>query len=89
MLTYKDCLEVSDLHQSEVDAVGEHEHLQGLPALAECEHMLHTDQGVRRIQHMIVDDIQHAQRAGKLQHARDLRRVLTRFTKHHPCGAGH
>ena len=88
MLTYEDCLDLCDLDQEEVDAVAEYERSQRLPALAECEFLLHSDGGIRRIRYMIVDDIRHAQCCGDLRHARELRRVLTRFNKHHPCGAG-
>lgn len=88
MLTYEDCLEVSGLTQDEVDAVAEYEHSSRLPALAECDFLLHSDGGVERVRHMIVDDIRHAQSCGDQQHARELRRVLIRFNKHHTCGAG-
>tara|TARA_R110002095_G_scaffold182286_2_gene159548 strand:+ start:1716 stop:1979 length:264 start_codon:yes stop_codon:yes gene_type:complete len=87
MLTYEDCLDVSGLSQDEVDAVAEYEHAERLPALAECDFLLHSDGGVKRIRYMIVDDIREAQRSGHQQHARELRRVLTRFNKHHAFGA--
>ncbi|MEH6825424.1 MAG: hypothetical protein V7629_16075 [Motiliproteus sp.] len=83
MLTYEDCLEVCCLTQDEVDAVAEYEHSPRLPALAECDFLLHSDGGVKRIRYMIVDDIRQAQRCGKQQHARELRRVLNRFNKDH------
>ena len=89
MLTYEDCLDLCDLRQDEVDAVAEYEHADRLPALAECDHLLHSKRGIKRMRHMIVDDIRHAQNCGDMRHARELRRVLTRFTKHHSCGAGH
>ncbi len=89
MLTYNDCLDICDVSQAEVDAVAEFEHVPALPALAEFDFLLHSDGGIRRIRHMIVDDIRHAQCTGHQQHARELRRVLTRFNKHHSYGAGH
>ncbi|MEH6649490.1 MAG: hypothetical protein V7707_05605 [Motiliproteus sp.] len=89
MLTYNDCLDLCDVSQAEVDAVAEFEHVAQLPALAECDFLLHSDSGLKRMRYMIVDDIRHAQHAGNLLHARELRRVLTRFNKHHSNGAGH
>jgi hypothetical protein len=88
MLTYEDCLEVTGLAQDEVDAVAEFEHSPRLPALAECDFLLHSDGGVERVRYMIIDDIRHAQSCGKQQHARELRRVLIRFDKHHDRGVG-
>ena len=89
MLTYKDCLDLCDVSQEEVDAVAEFEHVPALPALAECDFLLHSDGGIRRMRHMIVDDIRHAQSTGHWQHAKELKRVLIRFDKHHTGGAGH
>ncbi|MFT6916871.1 MAG: hypothetical protein ACJAWL_003214 [Motiliproteus sp.] len=86
MLTYEDCLEVSGLTQDEVDAVAEFEHSSRLPALAECDFLLHCDGGVERIRHMIIDDLRHAQSCGQQQHARDLRQVLIRFDQQHDGG---
>lgn len=84
MLTYEDCLYVTGIDQEEVDAIEEYEHSGRMSALAECDFLLHSDGGVKRIRTMIVDDIRHAQQCGNVQHARELRRVLTRFNKHHP-----
>ncbi len=83
MLTYNDCLEVSGLSQDEVDAVAEFEHIPQLPALAECDFLLHSDGGAKQIRYMIVDDIRHAQSHGHIRHAKELKRVLIRFNKHH------
>ncbi len=84
MLTYEDCLEMCDLTAEEVDAIGEHEHLQRIQALAKAEYLVHNQGGERMIRRMIIDDIRHAQETGNHEHETDLKNVLAYFIKTHP-----
>jgi hypothetical protein len=84
MLTYEDCLELCDLTQEEIDAIAEHEHCEGIQALAKGSYLVHSEEGELKIRSMILDDIRHAQATGNRQHEMDLKRVLACFIKNHP-----
>ena len=84
MLTYEDCLEMSELSLDEIDAIAEHESLQRIQAIATAEYLVHSEGGERLIRRMIIDDIRHAQAVGDEGHELDLKRVLALFVKSHP-----
>ncbi|WP_067868210.1 hypothetical protein [Neptuniibacter marinus] len=83
MITYEECLELSDLTADEVDAIAEHEHIDSMIAMA-LGHYLITHQGEQKIKSIIIDDIEKAERAKHYQHADMLRKVLNHFIATHP-----
>ena len=83
MLTFKDCLDFSELTEEEILAIAEHENLPELAALELGNALVQTRNGELRIEAMIVDDIAAAQRAGNLRHAAALKLVLQRFIAVH------
>ncbi|WP_421863449.1 hypothetical protein [Motiliproteus sp.] len=84
MLTYKDCLDWAELEQGEVDAIGEHEHLDRFIALAYGDNLNHQRDGARRMRKILIDDIRVAQRHHDFRHAQELKQTLTRHIKNHP-----
>lgn len=84
MLTYKDCLDWSDIDQSEVDAIAEHEHLDSLQALAYGDKLTHQRGGSRKMRRIMIDDIRHAQSNHNRHHEAELRRTLDQYIKRHP-----
>ena len=84
MLTYKDCLDWCELEQAEVDAVGEHEHLTRLPALAYRENLSHQSNGARQMRRILIDDIRIAQRQHNYRHEAELRQLLQQHIKNNP-----
>ena len=84
MLTFQDCLALSELTEDEILAIAEHENLPEAAALELGNSLVQTPSGERRIEEMIVDDIVAAQRAGNLRHAAALKLVLRRFIEQHP-----
>ncbi|WP_417222546.1 hypothetical protein [Amphritea sp.] len=83
MLTYDECLHLSDLTQDEVEAIAEHEHTDPIIAMA-MGHYLCCHQGESKVKRIILDDIAKAQRKGDTEHERVLRHVLKHFVKTHP-----
>lgn len=83
MLTYEECLEMSDLTADEVDAIAEHEHMDPMIAMA-LGHYLITHDGEQKIKKIIMDDIEKAERAKNYAHADVLRKVLEHFLATHP-----
>jgi hypothetical protein len=79
MLTYEDCLGLSDLTQEEVDAISEHEHLHAIVALELGNYLVHTPEGQPRIRKMILDDIEAAEARGDAAHTAKLKLVLKNF----------
>ena len=85
MLTYEECLEMSDVTQDEVAAIAEHERVDPIIALAIGQYLC-CHKGEHMIKKIIIDDITHAEKIGNAEHAEVLRRVLVHFVATHPSG---
>jgi hypothetical protein len=83
MLTYEECLEMSDLTADEVDAIAEHEHMDPMIAMA-LGHYMVTHDGEQKIKKIIMDDIEKAERNKNYAHAEMLQKVLQHFITTHP-----
>ncbi|TCK08820.1 hypothetical protein [Marinobacterium mangrovicola] len=84
MLTYEECLAMSDLTEEEIDAIAEHEHMDTMIAMA-LGHYLVTHDGEQKIRQIILDDINEARKAGDSAKERVLRGVLQHFIATHPA----
>lgn len=84
MLTYEDCVALSDLTPEEIDAISEHEHIPAVVAAELGNYLLHTEDGIPVLKSMILDDIAAARACGNWQHALELRLVLRHFVRTHP-----
>lgn len=84
MLTYQECLDLCELEEDEVDAIAEHEHLSEIAALELGNYLIHSSDGVPKIEKMILEDIQEARARGDIKHAAKLRLVLKHFVETHP-----
>jgi hypothetical protein len=87
MLTYEDCLGMTDLTQEEVEAISEHEHCPEIIGLELGNYLMHTAEGEPRIRGMIVDDIVAAEARGNVGHSAKLKLVLQRFCARYPHSA--
>ena len=85
MLTWQDCVELSELTGDEIAAIAEHEHITSMAALELGNYLTHTASGEKRIKSMILDDIRDAKASGKADHALALKLVLKNFVEHHPA----
>ena len=83
MLTYNDCLGLSDLTQEEVAALARIKHLPEVVALEMGCSLCRTPQGARTIGRMILDDIEAACRRGDARAAAKLGLVLHHFLENH------
>ncbi len=83
MLTYNECLHLSDLTQDEVEAIAEHEHTDPIIAMAIGQYLC-CHNGESKVKKIILDDIAKAQRKGDYAHEKVLRRVLEHFISTHP-----
>ncbi len=88
MLTYEDCLGMTDLTQEEVDAISEHERLHAIVALELGDYLVHTPDGQPRIRKMIIDDIEAAEARGDAAHTAKLKLVLKSFCEKFPKASG-
>lgn len=84
MLTYEDCLGMTDLTEEEIEAIAEHEHCHAMAALEMGHYLVEAPDGTVRIRRMILDDIAMAQVRGDSQRAAKLQSVLSRFCKKYP-----
>lgn len=84
MLSYQDCVELSDLTEEEIEAIAEHEHLPEMAALEMGSYLVHTDQGVPMIKRIILEDIEEARRRSHDQKVLQLKLVLRHFIETHP-----
>ena len=87
MLTYQDCVELSDLTEEEIEAIAQHEHLPEMAALEMGSYLIHTPEGIPMIKRIILDDIEEARRHGHSQKALQLKLVLKHFVDTHPGNA--
>lgn len=84
MLTFEDCLGLCDLTEEEIDAVAQHEHIPEMAAMELGEYLIHSDDGVRLIKRMILDDIAAAQRHKDIERVLCLKLTLKHFVDTHP-----
>lgn len=84
MLTYEDCLGLSELNEDEIRAIAEHEHVPEIVAMEMGNYLIHSDDGVPKIKKIILDDINEAIETGDDQHAEKLKKVLKHFVATHP-----
>ena len=84
MLTYEDCLELSDLTEEEIEAIAQHEHLPEMAALELGSYLVHTPEGVPMIKRIILEDIEDASRRGHAEKVLQLKLVLKHFVDTHP-----
>ena len=83
MLTIEDCIALSDLNESEIEAISEHEHSPEIVAAEYGNYLMHSPEGVPMLKRIILDDIAAAERRNDLKHALHLRLVLRRFVRTH------
>ena len=84
MLTYKDCLDWSELDQDEVDAISEHQQISRIIALAFGARLAQQQNGPRALRKIIIADIRKAQQHNNPFHAAELKRVLRQYIQTHP-----
>ena len=84
MLTYQDCVELSDLTEDEIEAIAQHEHLPEMAALEMGSYLVHTPEGIPMIKRIILDDIEDARRHGHTEKSLQLKLVLKHFVDTHP-----
>lgn len=84
MLTYEDCVALSELTEEEIAAIQEHEHLPAIVAAELGAYLLHSPDGVPCLKRMILDDIEAARARQDWEHALKLRLVLRHFVLTHP-----
>ena len=84
MLTWVDCLSLSELTADEIRAVAEHEHLPELAALELGSWLVVRPDGCRVLKRMILDDIERAQARSDPAHAARLKLVMQQFCRTHP-----
>ena len=84
MLTYQDCVKLSDLTEEEIEAIAQHEHLPEMAALELGSYMVHTQEGIPMIKRIILDDIEEARRRGHTEKVLQLKLVLKHFVDTHP-----
>lgn len=83
MLTFEDCLGLSELSEDEILAIAEHENIPEVAALEMGNYLVHTPQGEKELKRFILDDINAARKAGNVPHAATLKRVLRRYCQEH------
>ena len=84
MLSYQDCVELSDLTEEEIEAIAEHEHLPEMAALELGSYLVHSADGVPMIKRIILDDIEDARQREHTEKVLKLKLVLKHFVDTHP-----
>ncbi|MCB1809772.1 MAG: hypothetical protein KDK04_18530 [Candidatus Competibacteraceae bacterium] len=87
MLTYHECLEMSELSADEIAAIAAHEHVPEIVAAELGNYLVHCDDGIPRIKRIILEDIEEALAQGRRDRALHLKLVLKHFLETHPAQA--
>ncbi|MCP3870176.1 MAG: hypothetical protein GY703_19200 [Gammaproteobacteria bacterium] len=88
MLTYEDCVGMSELTEEEVEAIAEHEHIPNIVATELGNYLVHDEEsGIPKIRRIILDDIEMAEKRGQKEHALVLKLTLRHFVETHPNAA--
>ena len=87
MINLDDILDRTCLTRAEIDAIGEHEGVNGLEAARQAEYLMHLPKGPQAVHRMICDDIRAALHADDVPHARALFVTLRQFMAEHPDAA--
>ena len=83
MLTFEDCLGLSELTEEEILAIAEHENIPELAALEFGNYLMHTPRGEQQLKRIILEDIAAARKAGNVPHAATLKLVLRHYCQEH------
>ncbi|MCP5424193.1 MAG: hypothetical protein H6970_03895 [Gammaproteobacteria bacterium] len=84
MLTYEDCVGLSELTDAEIEAIAQHEHLPEIIAAELGNYLVHDAAGVPMLKRIILDDIQIAEHRNDKHKALQLKLVLKHFIDTHP-----
>jgi hypothetical protein len=84
MLSFEDCVGLSDLDEEEIAAIAEHEHVPEIVAAEMGCWLVHKPGGEFAIEHFIEDDIEMATSHGHPREARHWKEVLDHFAANHP-----
>jgi hypothetical protein len=84
MLTYEDCVGMTELTQAEIEAIAEHEHCPEIIALELGDYLVRSPEGRPRIRNMILDDLVAAESRGDFKRTAKLKLVLKHFCDRYP-----
>ncbi|MGE4219365.1 MAG: hypothetical protein AB7G39_07950 [Alphaproteobacteria bacterium] len=83
MLSYEDCLALSELTEAEIAAIARHEHIPAIVAAELGRFLIETPDGCKRIGALIRDEMETAAGSGDLQRVLELKMVLRHFLEEH------
>ena len=84
MLSFEDCVGLSDLDEEEIAAIAEHEHVPEIVAAELGCCLVHDPAGIPRIERILREDIEDARLHGHPWEAMHWRQVLAHFSANHP-----
>ena len=87
VINLDDILDMCALTREEIDAVAEHEHVEGVNAAALADYMMHQHKGPQHVQQIICEDIREALHADDVPKAKELFVVLRHYMSEHPEAA--
>jgi hypothetical protein len=83
MLTLRDCIDLCDLTEAEIQAIAEHEHIPEIVATEYAQYLMQTPEGEPYICAIIRDHIMDAERHEDAERALKLKLVLKHFIETH------
>lgn len=84
MLTYEDCVGLTDLEEDQIEAISQHEHIPEIVAAELGCCLIHQLGGESSIRRIILEDVEDARRHGHPQEAAHWRQVFDHFNTTHP-----
>lgn len=86
MLTYEDCVALSDLSPEELTIIAHHEHLPDIIAVEKGHTILSKEWGNPALRQMVLDELAAAMQAGRHKSAVELMALLRECCEKHPGG---
>lgn len=84
MLSLDDIMGMCECTEDEIAAIAMHEHVPDAIASELAAYLIHSDDGVRKIKRIIIEDIEIAKARGHDDQVQKLNNVLLHFIATHP-----
>jgi hypothetical protein len=85
MLSFRDCLDLAEVTESEIEAIVKHSHIPPIVALELGHQLLQTAEGQGKLRDIIADSVRGAQIRHRCAECEAFSRTLSRYLAAHPA----
>lgn len=85
MLSFRDCLDLAEVTEDEIEAIVKHDRIPPIVALELGHQLLQTAEGRGKLRDILADDVRTAQVRHRCAECEAFSRTLSRYQKNHPA----